>query len=143
MPGQIQRVASPRNQWNHKLGGNWRKATNPQKPPLRGNCQGSRCSWLPLFLLQHHSDDFAVRLSLDIRHCPPVHVHRGRDARMTHQLLLHFEWRARGIQPRTIRVPEGVPPYLGPDPGSDRCLLQRLLLNLLLMVRPARPGVRE
>ena len=62
---------------------------------------------------------------------------------MAHQLLLHFEWSARSIEPRTIGVPKCVPANLRPDSGGNGGLLKRFFLNLLLMVRPASLGVRK
>ena len=81
---RVRSSAGPRNQRNHELTGRLGKATNPHKrKPL-----GSRSDRLPFFFLEHHADDLAVRLSLNIRHGSSVDVHRGRDARVAHQLLL-------------------------------------------------------
>jgi hypothetical protein len=38
-----------------------------------------------------------------------VHVHRGLDVRVPHQVLLHRHWRLGLVEPRTIRVPRRVP----------------------------------
>ena len=98
---------------------------------------------LPFFFVKYHIDYFLVCLSLNARHRLSVDIHRCCDARVAHQFLLYLERSTRSIKPGTVCVPESVPAYVRPDPGSYCRFFDVFLLNLLLVVRSPRPGVRK
>ena len=88
-----------------------------------------------LDLIKDHLHDFAVCLTLGIRHGLAVDVHRGLNAGVAHQLLLDGERRPCLIQPRPLAVPEGVPANLRSDLGGLASFADVALLDLLLMER--------
>src|ERR1700677_1485504 len=80
-------------------------------------------------------DNLAVRFALRVCHRPSVDVHRRLDRSVTHQLLLHLHRSARLVEPRTVGMAEGMPPYpVGKtDEFGDPAKLA--LLEALLVVR--------
>jgi len=71
---------------------------------IKSELLGSGKNLLPFFFFKHHTNYFAVCLTLNAWHRSSVDIHRRSNARMAHQLLLHFEWSARSIEPRTIKM---------------------------------------
>ena len=82
-------------------------------------------------------------LPLAVRHRPTVHIHRGLNAGVAHQLLLDGERRPGFIQPRPVAVPKRVPTNVAADFGRDASLPDVPLLNLLLVIRFPGEGIGE
>ena len=60
-------------------------------------CVAGHFAWL--CAPECHFDYLAVRLTLGAHQSVPVHIHRGRDLGVPHQLLLHCHGRSTVIQP--------------------------------------------
>src|SRR6266550_2140076 len=117
-----------------------------KKLPLTPNSRNSVVvahGFLRFAAVQDHFHNLAVSLTLTIRHGLSINVHRGLDARVTHQLLLDGERRSSLIQPRSIAVAERMPSDIATDSGCDSSFPDVLLLNLLLMVWPPRSRIGE
>jgi hypothetical protein len=84
-----------------------------------------------------------VGQTLRVRHGLPINVHRRLDAGMAHQLLLDGERRSSFVQPGPVAVPERMPTDIAADSGCNPGFPDMLLLDLLLMVGPARDRVSE
>ena len=75
--------------------------------------------------LEHHRDYLSIGFPLRLRHRLSIHVHRGLDGGVTHEFLLYLHRRSGFVQPRTIRVAEGVPA----DVGELACCCLAQLVN--------------
>ena len=70
-----------------------------------------------------------------------VHIHRGRDLGVPHQLLMHPDRVAGVVQPGTVGVAESVPPHSVGPPGSFPTLfVDRKALAIGCQVRFLTPN---
>src|SRR5208283_4888054 len=118
--------STPRNQIFQYVTGNSAPAATVQNCPIRETAHSS-----PYLLhengrvgsgsFQEASHDWPIGFALGFHRRVAVLVHRGRNVRVPHELLLNAHGRSGFVQPSTIGVPERVEP----DPSKSQLKTRR------------------